>query len=31
MEENHEKLITDNEILELSMKMEREGQAFYEG
>lgn len=31
MEESHEKLITDNEILELSLKMEREGQAFYEG
>ncbi len=31
MEENHEKLITDNEILELSLRMEREGQAFYEG
>ena len=30
MEESHEKLITDNEILELSLKMEREGQAFYE-
>jgi rubrerythrin len=30
MEENHEKLITDKEILELSLKMEREGQAFYE-
>ena len=29
MEENHEKLITANEILELSLKMEREGQAFY--
>jgi len=31
MEESHEKLITDNEILELSLKMEREGQVFYEG
>ena len=31
MEESHEKLITDNEILDLSLKMEREGQAFYEG
>ena len=31
MEESHEKLITDKEILELSLKMEREGQAFYEG
>ncbi len=31
MEESHEKLITDNEILELSLKMEREGQAFYKG
>ena len=31
MEESHEKLITDNEILELSLKMEREGQAFYHG
>ncbi len=31
MEENHEKLITDNEILALSLRMEREGQAFYEG
>lgn len=31
MEESHEKLITDNEILELSLKMEREGQAFYQG
>jgi len=31
MEENHEKLITANEILELSLKMEREGQAFYNG
>lgn len=31
MEENHEKLITDSEILELSLKMEREGQVFYEG
>lgn len=31
MEENHEKLITANEILELSLKMEREGQAFYRG
>ncbi len=30
MEESHEKLITDKEILELSLKMEREGQAFYE-
>ncbi len=29
MEESHEKLITDSEILELSLKMEREGQAFY--
>jgi len=29
MEESHEKLITDNEILELSLKMEREGQTFY--
>ncbi len=29
MEENHEKLITTKEILELSLKMEREGQAFY--
>ena len=29
MEESHEKLITANEILELSLKMEREGQAFY--
>jgi rubrerythrin len=31
MEESHEKLITSNEILELSLKMEREGQAFYKG
>jgi len=31
MEKSHEKLITDNEVLELSLKMEREGQAFYEG
>lgn len=31
MEENHEKSITTNEILELSLKMEREGQAFYKG
>ena len=31
MEESHEKLITDREILELSLKMEREGQAFYQG
>jgi len=31
MKENQEKLITANEILELSLKMEREGQAFYEG
>ena len=31
MEESHEKLITDSEILELSLKMEREGQAFYKG
>jgi rubrerythrin len=30
MEESHQKLITDNEILELSMKMEREGQTFYD-
>ena len=29
MEENHEKSITAKEILELSLKMEREGQAFY--
>jgi rubrerythrin len=29
MEESHEKLITANEILELSLKMEREGQSFY--
>ena len=29
MEESQEKLITANEILELSLKMEREGQAFY--
>ena len=29
MEESHEKLITANEILELSLKMEREGQTFY--
>lgn len=29
--EESDKLITDNEILELSLKMEREGQAFYEG
>jgi len=31
MEENREKLITANEILELSLKMEREGQVFYKG
>lgn len=31
MEGNEQKLITDREILELSLKMEREGQAFYEG
>jgi len=31
MDENHQKLITDNEILEVSLKMEREGQAFYKG
>jgi len=31
MKESHEKLITDSEILELSLKMEREGQIFYEG
>jgi rubrerythrin len=31
MDESHEKLITDNEILELSIKMERDGQVFYEG
>jgi rubrerythrin len=31
MEESYEKLITANEILELSLKMEREGQAFYKG
>ena len=31
MEENHEKLITDKEILELSLRLEREGQAFYAG
>ena len=31
MEESHEKLITDKEVLELSLKMEREGQAFYDG
>lgn len=30
MEESYEKFITTNEILELSLKMEREGQAFYE-
>jgi len=30
MEENREKLITANEIFELSLKMEREGQAFYD-
>ncbi len=30
MEERDQKLITDQEILELSLKMEREGQAFYE-
>ena len=29
MEDNYEKLITAHEILELSLKMEREGQAFY--
>jgi len=29
MEESHEKLITDDEILDLSLRMEREGQAFY--
>jgi rubrerythrin len=29
MEERGQKLITDKEILELSLKMEREGQAFY--
>jgi rubrerythrin len=29
MEDSHEKLITANEILELSLKMEREGQTFY--
>jgi len=31
MEENHEKLITSDEILELSLKIEREGQVFYDG
>jgi rubrerythrin len=31
MEESHEKLISDTEIMELSLKMEREGQAFYQG
>lgn len=31
MNENSEQLITDREILELSLKMEREGQAFYSG
>ena len=31
MEESHEKLITDDEILDLSLRMEREGQAFYKG
>lgn len=31
MEERDQKLITTNEILELSLKMEREGQAFYNG
>jgi rubrerythrin len=31
MEESHEKLITDDEILDLSLRMEREGQAFYSG
>ena len=31
MEENHEKLITDKEILELSLRLEREGQTFYDG
>ena len=31
MEESHEKLITDDEILELSLRLEREGQAFYHG
>ena len=30
MEERDQKLITDKEILELALKMEREGQAFYE-
>lgn len=29
MNENSQKLITDREILELSLKMEREGQVFY--
>ena len=31
MEESHEKLITDSDILNLSLRMEREGQAFYKG
>jgi rubrerythrin len=31
MEESHEKLITDDQILDLSLRMEREGQAFYNG
>ncbi len=31
MEESQQKLITNNEILELSLKVEREGQAFYKG
>ena len=30
MEERDQKLITDQEILELAVKIEREGQAFYE-
>jgi rubrerythrin len=31
MEERNQKLITANEILELSLKMERQAQAFYDG
>lgn len=31
MEESQQKLIMDREILELSLKIEREGQAFYKG
>ena len=30
MEERDQKLITDQEILDLALKIEREGQAFYE-